>query len=64
MKTKKPKKLNRNLKTVILLVLSIPIFFFSLFLFGEVFGGDISGLGHLFQVIPLVLLWIVVYKYF
>ena len=63
MKYVKPQKLNHILKTVILLVLLIPIIFFSLFLFGEVFGGDMSGFGHLLQALPFVLLWFLVFKY-
>ena len=49
-------KSSKNQKKTGLLILLIPGLFISLFLFGEVIGGDVSGLGHLIQLIPLILL--------
>jgi hypothetical protein len=43
-------------------LLLIPLSFLLLFTFGEVFSGDISGLSHLFQAAPLVLLIVLAYK--
>lgn len=36
--------------------LILPVGFLLLFLFGEVFGGEISGISHLLQLIPLLAL--------
>lgn len=44
------------LKRIGISLLIIPIVFLSLFLFGEVLSGDISGLSHLLQIIPFFIL--------
>jgi hypothetical protein len=62
MKKKKPVKENKRLKTIGLSVLLIPALFFLLFLFGETVGGDISGVGHLFQIIPIIILGYLAFK--
>jgi hypothetical protein len=46
-----------------LAILLIPALFLLMFLIGETFGGDISGLGHLAQIIPLVILAYIASKY-
>lgn len=53
------KKLARNIALVILLV---PISFLLLFTFGEIFSGDISGLSHLIQLAPIIIVLIVALK--
>lgn len=55
--------LGNKYKTLGLLILLVPIVFISLFLIGETVGGDISGLGHLAQLIPLLLLAFLAFKY-
>jgi hypothetical protein len=47
---------SRRLQLAATLLGSITVSMLSLFLFGEVFGGDLSGLVHLIQVAPLVAL--------
>jgi hypothetical protein len=60
---KKKPTINTKLKRLGLLFLLIPLGILFLFLFGEVIGGDISGLGHLIQIIPLLLLGYFAIKY-
>jgi predicted membrane protein len=43
-------------------LLSIPLGFLLLFTLGEVFSGDWSGLSHLIQAAPLILLILVAFK--
>lgn len=43
--------------------LFIPIGFLSLFLFGEVLGGDMSGMSHAVQIIPLIVIALASKKY-
>lgn len=50
------------LKNIALLILAVPIGFLLLFTFGEVFGGDISGLSHLIQAAPLIILAYLAWK--
>lgn len=50
------------LKNIALLILVLPIGFLLLFTFGEVFGGDISGLSHLVQAAPLIILAYLAWK--
>lgn len=54
----------RNKKLVIFLTVlfAIPAAFFLFFMFGEVIGGDLSGLTHLLQVLPFIILIILVWK--
>lgn len=52
----------KNYKKVALGLLLFPLSFFLLFLFGEIFSGDISGLSHLLQIIPLAIIIFVAYK--
>jgi hypothetical protein len=54
-----PKKLPKHIS---LGLLFIPLGVLLLFTFGEVFSGDISGLSHLIQAAPLVLLIFLAYK--
>lgn len=44
-------------------VLAIPLGFVSLFLFGEIFGGDWSGLSHALQLLPVVVLLFVGWRW-
>lgn len=41
--------------TLALFFLAIPLFFFVLFTVGEIVGGDMGGLVHLTQLLPLAL---------
>jgi hypothetical protein len=50
------------LKKIGIGMLLIPLFILFLFTFGEVFSGDLSGLGHLIQAAPLVLIIFLAYK--
>lgn len=50
------------LKRIGLLLLVFPLVVLFLFLFGEVFSGDISGLGHLVQLIPVILIAFLAWK--
>ncbi|MBU1166890.1 hypothetical protein KKC60_00585 [Patescibacteria group bacterium] len=62
----KPKKLageNKRLKAIGLSVLLIPTLFFLIFLVGETVGGDISGISHILQIIPIIVLGIIGLKY-
>ena len=52
----------KALKRVAIALLIIPLGILLLFTFGEVFSGDISGLQHLIQAIPLLLLAYLAYK--
>ncbi|MBU2036161.1 MAG: hypothetical protein ABH819_03750 [Patescibacteria group bacterium] len=54
-----PKKLLRNIAIGLLF---IPLGFLLLFTVGEVFSGDISGLSHLIQMAPIILLVFVAWK--
>ena len=45
----------KTLKRVAIALLLIPLVILLLFTFGEVFSGDISGLLHLIQTVPLLL---------
>lgn len=51
------------LKRIGLGLLIIPVGFLSLFLFGEVFSGDLSGFSHLLQLIPLFVLIYIAWKW-
>lgn len=53
----------QKLKITGLITLIIPIVFLLLFLFGEIIGGDISGLVHLFQVLPLLIIVFIAWKW-
>ncbi len=50
------------LKRIGIGLLLIPLGILLLFTFGEVFSGDISGLSHLIQAAPLLLLLFLAYK--
>jgi hypothetical protein len=50
------------LKKIGIGLLLIPLAFLLFFTFGEVFSGDISGLSHLIQAAPLVLLMLLASK--
>jgi len=54
---------NKKFKKIGHAILLIPIFFILIFLIGETAGGDISGIGHLFQLIPLILIILIANKY-
>ncbi len=43
-------------------ILLLPIGFLSLFLFGEVFAGDLSGISHFIQILPVLVLAFVAWK--
>lgn len=51
-----------SLKKIGLTILFVPLGFLSLFLVGETLTGDWSGFGHLFQLVPLVLLILLAWK--
>lgn len=53
----------KGLKITGMAILLLPIFFLSAFLFGETFGGDITGLIHLVQVLPLILLLFLAWRW-
>lgn len=63
MKKDKKAKENKKLKKIGLSILSIPTLFILMFLIGETIGGDITGIGHLFQIIPLIILGLIAYKF-
>ena len=50
------------LKKIGLALLLVPLCILLLFTFGEIFAGDMSGLSHLVQVVPLALLIFLAYK--
>ena len=52
----------KQLKIAGLVILVFPIAILLLFTIGETVGGDISGLGHLIQLAPLVILAIFAWK--
>lgn len=54
---------SKKLTIVGFLVLFIPTLFLSLFLFGELLGGIPSGIIHLFQILPLVILALLASKF-
>lgn len=54
---------SRALKYAGMAILVIPIAILLLFTIGEVAGGDISGLGHLLQVFPIIVLAIAAWKW-
>lgn len=47
---------NKFFKKVGIGLLLIPLGFFLMFTFGEIFSGDMSGLSHLIQAVPVALL--------
>ena len=57
-----PKLSAKQLKVAGLIPLLIPIAILLLFTIAETVGGDISGLGHLIQLAPLVILAIFAWK--
>lgn len=44
-------------------IIGVPIIFLLIFLVGETVGGDISGLGHLVQLLPILILLIIAWKF-
>ncbi len=52
----------RVLKRIAVGILLIPVTFLCLFAFGEALSGDVSGLFHLIQALPLLLLVLLSYK--
>ncbi|MCR4263153.1 MAG: hypothetical protein NUV98_00350 [Candidatus Roizmanbacteria bacterium] len=44
-------------------ILGIPTAFLLLFLFGELFSGDVSGIAHIVQIVAVVLVLLVSWKY-
>ncbi|OGG11836.1 hypothetical protein A2Z00_01495 [Candidatus Gottesmanbacteria bacterium RBG_13_45_10] len=56
------RRVNNRAKIIGLAILLIPIAFLSLFLIGETVGGDWSGLIHLVQMLPLLLLALLAWK--
>lgn len=50
------------IKKVAFGLLAVPMGFLLLFTFGEVFSGDFSGLFHLLQIAPILLLILLVHK--
>lgn len=48
--------LRKKIKFAAIGILFLPIGFLLLFLIGEVFSGDLTGLGHLIQLLPLLVL--------
>ncbi len=50
------------IKRLALLILFFPVCFLLLFTIGETFSGDISGLGHLLQLAPLILVIFLAWK--
>lgn len=59
----KQSNVSSSLKTKGLIILLVPATFISLFLIGETVGGDISGFGHLLQLIPLVICALLAIKF-
>jgi hypothetical protein len=53
---------NRKYATVLIILLAVPALFFLIFMVGEVLGGDISGLSHLLQAAPFLILIYFVWK--
>lgn len=51
------------LKRIGLGLLILPVGFLSLFLFGEVFAGDITGLSHLLQLVPFFALIYIAWRW-
>jgi hypothetical protein len=47
---------SKRLKPVGIVLLALPILILAVFAIGEVAGGDISGLQHIIQLVPLLLL--------
>jgi ABC-type transport system involved in cytochrome c biogenesis permease subunit len=52
-----------RLKTIGLILLLVPLGFLALFAVGEVADGDVSGLSHVVQALPLVLLAVVAWRW-
>jgi hypothetical protein len=52
-----------HLKVAGIAILLIPIAMFSIFAVGETFGGNLSGLSHFLQALPLVLLVFVCWRF-
>lgn len=51
------------LKRIGLGLLLIPIGFLFLFLFGEVFSGDMSGFSHILQILPFLVLVYIAWRW-
>ncbi len=51
-----------KLKTILTVILTLPIVFFMIFLFGEVFAGDLSGFSHILQALPFIIVIILVWS--
>jgi len=54
---------NKKLAVVLTIILALPALFFLTFMFGEVFGGDLSGFSHLLQASPFIILIILIWKW-
>ncbi len=50
-------------KNLGIMLLTIPVVFLSLFLFGEVLSGEIGGFVHLVQIVPIILLLFAAFKF-
>jgi len=53
---------NLPLKIILTVVLSLPSLFFLMFLFGEVFSGDMSGFSHIIQAAPFLILMYLLWR--
>jgi hypothetical protein len=53
---------NKTLAIILTIILSVPTLFFLIFMFGEVLGGDISGISHLLQALPFILGIVLIWK--
>jgi len=53
----------KSIAAILIVLLSLPTLFFLIFMFGEIFGGDLSGFGHLVQAAPFLLLIFIVYQW-
>ena len=54
---------NKKLAIALTVLLSIPVLILLVFTFGEVFSGDSSGIGHLIQALPFLVLIYLVWKW-
>lgn len=54
---------NKKYAVGLIVLLSLPALFFLVFMFGEVLGGDIGGLGHLLQASPFLVLIFLVWRW-
>ena len=52
-----------TLKIILTVILSLPTAFFLMFLFGEVFAGDMSGFSHILQALPFIIGIVLVWKW-